>query len=383
MKYEHLHHEFDQESMIWINSENKYYLWGAAGKGTTFIRRYENKISIKAVVDKDTNKQGQSLLGVKIISPEVLKLSGEKVIICTEAYREVAKYLENLGLRENIDYIDYKRFATIYDWYVEAKVYINRVDISVTNRCTLNCEGCNMLMSYYHNPQDRKLDEIKQDLDSFFRWVDTVEDVNLLGGEPLLYPELAEVLNYIQDNYRDKIIDIYMFTNGMCNLSEKLLEISHRMDVIYDVSDYTNGLPQLESRLIKFQETLLQHKIRFVRKKMDFWLDFGFATADHSGDSEEEKIAFFHRCGAPFRGLRDRKFYYCHLEASAVELEEWKEQEGDTFLLEPYDADRRIELLEFNLGYSRRGYPSICMRCDGCCSKTKIGVAVQRKRNGK
>lgn len=48
--------------------------------------------------------------------------------------------------------------------------------------------------------------------------------------------------------------------------------------------------------------------------------------------------------------------------------------------MEPYDANKRIELLEFNLGYSKRGYPSICMRCKGCCSETKIGVAVQRKR---
>lgn len=270
MKYEHLHHELDQEAVIWINSENQYYLWGAAGKGTTFIRRYENKISIKAAVDKDNNKQGQSLLGIKIILPKTLKLSGEKVIICTEAYREVAKYLENLGLQENIDYIDYKRFATIYDWYVEGKVYINRVDISVTNRCTLNCEGCNMLMSYYCNPQDRKLDEIKRDLDAFFEWVDIVEDMNLLGGEPLLYPELVEVLQYIQDNYRDKIVDIYMFTNGMCNLSQELLDISQKMDVIYDVSDYTHGLPQLEPRLEKFQETLSQHQIRYVRKKWTF-----------------------------------------------------------------------------------------------------------------
>ena len=83
-----------------------------------------------------------------------------------------------------------------------------------------------MLMSYYCNPQDRKLDEIKRDLDAFFEWVDTVEDMNLLGGEPLLYPELVEVLQYIQNNYRDKIVDIYMFTNGMCNLSEELLDIS-------------------------------------------------------------------------------------------------------------------------------------------------------------
>ena len=216
MKYNNLQHELDQEATIWSKLENQYYLWGAAGKGTTFIRRYHNKLSIKAVADRDSNKQGKKLLGVPIISPEELNMPDAKIIICTEAYQEVSKYLKELGLRENIDYIDYKRFATIYDWYVEGKVYINRVDISVTNRCTLNCEGCNMLMSYYCNPQDRKLDEIKRDLDAFFEWVDTVEDMNLLGGEPLLYPELVEVLQYIQNNYRDKIVDIYMFTNGMC-----------------------------------------------------------------------------------------------------------------------------------------------------------------------
>lgn len=383
MKYNNLHHELDQKAAIWSKPENRYYLWGAAGKGTTFIRRYHNKLFIKAIVDKDRNKQGRELLGVPIIAPEEFKMPKGKVIICTEAYQEVSKYLKEAGFQENIDYIDYKRFATIYDWYAEGKVYINRVDISVTNRCTLNCEGCNMLMSYYCNPQDRKLDEIKRDLDAFFCWVDTVEDMNLLGGEPLLYPELVEILQYIQDNYRDKIVDIYMFTNGMCNLSEELLNISQKMDVIYDVSDYTNGLPQLKPRLEKFQETLSQHQIRFVRKKMDFWLDFGFETANHFEETEEQKIAFFHRCGAPFRGLRNRRLYFCHMEANAIELGEWKEQEGDVFLLEPYDSNKRIELLEFNLGYSKRGYPSICMRCDGCCSKTKIGVAVQRKRNGR
>ena len=88
-----------------------------------------------------------------------------------------------------------------------------------------------------------------------------------------------------------------MFTNGMCNLSQELLDISQKMDVIYDVSGYTHGLPQLEPRLEKFQETLSQHQSRHVRKK---WT-FGFETADHSRESEEQKIAFFYRCGASFR----------------------------------------------------------------------------------
>ena len=40
-----------------------------------------------------------------------------------DAMREAASYL--VGTH------DFKRFATIYDWYIEGKVYINRVDVSV------------------------------------------------------------------------------------------------------------------------------------------------------------------------------------------------------------------------------------------------------------
>ena len=74
MKYNNLQHELDQEATIWSKLENQYYLWGAAGKGTTFIRRYHNKLSIKAVADRDSNKQGKKLLGVPIISPEELNM---------------------------------------------------------------------------------------------------------------------------------------------------------------------------------------------------------------------------------------------------------------------------------------------------------------------
>lgn len=60
MKHRHIHHELDQEATIWSKLENQYYLWGAAGKGTTFIRRYHNKISIKAIVDIDSKNRDRN-----------------------------------------------------------------------------------------------------------------------------------------------------------------------------------------------------------------------------------------------------------------------------------------------------------------------------------
>ena len=110
MIYQYVGHELDKEAKIWTSNNNQYYIWGAAGKGTTFIQRYSSKLNIKAVVDKDEKKQGQELLGVKIISPEDLQITGGKIVICTEAYREVAKQLDEHGLLENVDYIDFKRF---------------------------------------------------------------------------------------------------------------------------------------------------------------------------------------------------------------------------------------------------------------------------------
>ena len=70
MIYKHIYHELDKEAEIWTSNNNQYYIWGAAGKGTTFIQRYSSKLNIKAVVDKDEKKQGQELLGVKIIMNE-------------------------------------------------------------------------------------------------------------------------------------------------------------------------------------------------------------------------------------------------------------------------------------------------------------------------
>lgn len=382
MKYTKIGHELEKEKENWLKGENHYYLWGAAGKGTIFIQRYSTKLKIDGVIDIDVQKQGKKIEKITIIAPEKADLDNTKVIVCTEAYKEVARFLSGMGLQENVDFIDYRRFATIYDWYKEGKVYINRTDISVTNRCTLNCEGCNMLMPYYCKPLDRDLDAIKKDIDLLFQWVDTIEALDILGGEPLLYPKLVSVLEYIRDNYQDKIVNVYMYTNGMCLLSKKLLEISKQMDIIYDVSDYTVNLPRLIPRLKKFLNDLDEYEIRYNHKKMDYWLDFGFDTANHFSDNEEQKIEFFHRCYAPFRGLRDKKLFFCHIEPSAIGLGEWEEQEGDAFLLEPYCSEKKIELLEFNLGYSRRGYPSMCMRCDGCCSTKKIPVAIQRKRNG-
>lgn len=372
-------HELEELAEIWLDDGNIFYIWGAAIAGTKFLKQYKDEICIRKVFDSDPKKQGKMLEDREIVCFDQKNMEpGSKIIVCTNFYREVKQELIRCGFRENVDFIERKKFKGIRYYYKENKVFLYRVDLSVTNKCTLRCEKCNMLMPYFHNPQHKALEAVKQDLDLLFRWVDVVELFDILGGEPLLYPDLAEVLQYIKERYQHKIEAIHMFTNGTCVLNEELLKRSKEMSIIYDLSDYTRGLPQLTERVDEFESNLQKHGIKVNRDRQEYWLDFGYPETNHENWTEEQKIAHFHNCEADFRGLHNRKLYYCHLEASAVQAGLFEESEDDFVELDKLNEENKVELVELDQGYSRKGYPGFCLRCDGCGSKKNIPVAKQK-----
>ena len=381
MKNHRKGHELDELAKIWLDDGNTFYIWGAAIAGTKFLRQYKDEISIRKIFDSDLAKQGKTIDGVEIVgfAPNHMK-HGAKIIVCTNFYREVKQELIQYGFQENIDFIERKKYKAIRYYYRENKIFLHRVDLSVTNRCTLRCEKCNMLMPYFHNPEHKDLQIIKRDLDSLFRLVDCIEIFDILGGEPLVYPYLVEVLYYIKEKFSDKIESVHIFTNGTCKLDKQLLEVSKEMSIIYDLSDYTVGLPQLTDRVNEFESKLKQYDIEVNRAKQEYWLDFGYPEVNHKDYSEDQRIAHFHSCDATFRGLYNKKLYYCHLEASAVQAELFEEAEGDFVELDKLEEQNKIEIVEMDLGYSKIGYPTFCLRCEGCGSKKKIAVAKQAEK---
>ena len=74
------------------------------------------------------------------------------------------------------------------------KKHIWRADIMLTEKCTLNCTFCNMYMPHFKQAKHRDLEEIKDDFDKFFSLTDYVSIFHLVGGEPLMYPQVNEVI---------------------------------------------------------------------------------------------------------------------------------------------------------------------------------------------
>lgn len=91
-----------------------------------------------------------------------------------------------------------------------------------TNKCNLACEGC-----YRENDGTHKtLAEVRADLDTFNRWR-TYDSVSIAGGDPLLHPDIVEIVRMIVKDGHKPIIN----TNGVA-LTEGLLHELKRAGLV-------------------------------------------------------------------------------------------------------------------------------------------------------
>jgi len=86
--------------------------------------------------------------------------------------------------------------------------------IEVNDRCNLRCRAC----FKKNRGQTKPLSQVKAEVDAILS-VRPVEFVTVLGGEPTLHPQLAEVVEYISK----KGLGVQLFTNG-CTLDARLLD---------------------------------------------------------------------------------------------------------------------------------------------------------------
>ncbi len=91
-----------------------------------------------------------------------------------------------------------------------------------TNKCNLSCDGC-----YRENDGTHKsLAEVQADLDVFRKWR-TYDSVSIAGGDPLLHPEIVEIIRLVVADGHKPIIN----TNGVA-LTRALLEDMKRAGLV-------------------------------------------------------------------------------------------------------------------------------------------------------
>lgn|GEM_PF-5326847 len=88
--------------------------------------------------------------------------------------------------------------------------------LEVTDLCNLHCRGCYRLTLNKHKPFEVVQDEVR-----FLKRWRNCDSVSIAGGEPLIYPKIAETIAFI----RDLGLKPFMLTNGIKASPERLREL--------------------------------------------------------------------------------------------------------------------------------------------------------------
>lgn len=258
----------------------------------------------------------------------------------------------------------------------EEELVVGSIDVCMTTRCDLKCRGCGSLMPLYQHPKDVELDLIMKSLERFFSVVDRVFRVNVIGGEPFLYPNMDEVIRYL--NMRTEVVKVYVPTNGtVMPDNPRLYEALRNPKNHVRISHYESYDKKSGVLLKKLEDEGIDHSVKQFGADTYLWYDFG--QYEKRNRSAEKLARQYHDCAVEWMSLYRGKLYPCPRAAHSIDL---GLQPGEGNFVDIINDDITLEELKSNLEkfvYEKKFYPC-CDRCDRGTGKCPvIPVAEQIK----
>ena len=249
-------------------------------------------------------------------------------------------------------------------FYKFSLLYVDIAQISLTERCTLKCKNCaHGCYAVGADSKDLAVKEVYDSADYFFKYVDCVREFVLIGGEPLLYQKLADVIQYIGKRYRDKMVIFSITSNGTIIPEKKVLEMCREYSVLFRISNYSGTIKRLQEKYRRLEKVLEDNGVQYSLGNPERqWMDYGFETVCRE-NQEKELTRVFDTCKTPCREVRGSKYYYCVMARSVSENLRFDVGKYDYLDLKSI-KDKKI-FFEFNMGYSEKGYLDMCRRCRG------------------
>lgn len=385
MKWTNKGHEFDNVYET-IKDKRGYYLFGAGDYGALFLSVIKEELPVLGFIDNDVQKQQQSYMGYPVYplsSLEELDTHVGVILTISQFARASAQaQLESIGIKKDVQYYMIEEFLSVYYVYKYDQVYMSSISFLPSTICNLNCRHCLNFNPFTERYFKRELNELKKDIDLFFNCIDRVMIFHLSGGEPMLYSSFADIVEYIDVNYGDRIDIFRTVTNGTIVPSEKILEVLSKSRVELTVDDYREAVPEYNSQFDRLIEKLDQYHINYVINKANAWVDLAPEHTDYSGHCEAYLVRHFDKCCQTWHELRNGKLYMCNYASYAQVAGLVEVSEEECYNLSGSEGLHKKELVEFRLGYSEKGYTEFCKKCRGFTVENNEAVkpAVQVKK---
>lgn len=354
-------------------------IYGAGSYGEIVFHCLK-KWGITACCFADRNTLMKQKCGLPVISPlEIKKVDHAVVLVASANYlQEMAGFLvENqilnfydvsLLIKTDIDdekmseYArDAKRNVERYQFSLDnissKKFVMKNMDLVVTEYCNLRCKDCGSLIPYYKTPRHVGLDEIVIPLNNFLKTIDELYALQILGGEPFMYPYLVDLLERYGEHEKIKIIEI--FTNSTIIPKDSVFQSMKKNNVALHMSNYgkhSKKVKELEEKCVEFN-------LKYHIHEYSEWRDMG-TTELRNYDADEVKKIFKWcenaKCPSFYRG----RLFVCPRAAHGESIGAFKNYEGE-YVDFRGTIDVSEKVLELDNLLNKKEWVNACHYCSG------------------
>jgi len=116
--------------------------------------------------------------------------------------------------------------------------YLSYLEYHVTDHCNLNCKYCTHYAPLVKEPVFTDIERFKKDLTQLKKYIKDIGIIRILGGEPLLNPQLPEFIEFTRKTYPGSVI--WIVTNGMLldRISPGLIDCMNKNIAFFHISYY-------------------------------------------------------------------------------------------------------------------------------------------------
>ena len=259
------------------------YFYGAGQFGLAALRKYNafdgRKEKLVGFID---NKRNGSIEDYPVCKIDTILSCNVVVVITMDNHFNVCdvyNQLRELGFQYIYWFMNWEDTDHHADFLAEeclncarwGKTVLPRLEMHIADHCNLNCKGCTHYAPIFEE-QYADFDNVIQSVEILKRKLSNIAVLSILGGEPLLNPELPLYVEKLHELLPDSCIQIV--TNGLLilKLDAAILECISRNGVIVRISEYKPThkiIDKIEDRLQEYKITYRIHpydaKQKFVK----------------------------------------------------------------------------------------------------------------------